>query len=944
MWGGSDTRGAGDHHDNLDASAPPDGAQYHPILAMNSCLCSLLLSGVLVSAASRAETVISHWDFNSVPTTTEATNSPPPSVGEGLATLIGGVTATLSSGLPGSPGGRAWNTARFAAQGQSNETAGVRFAVSTVGVEQIRLQLHHRFSARSSGRAVVRASVNGTDFIDVSSYQAPGTDLWTNVVVDLTALSDASDNASFAFEVVAGFAADTNRYAAAGPASAYAPSGTWRFDDVTVSGEPVLHSPGEPRIRVSPSSQTVVAGATLRLGVGASGAAPLEYQWQRDGVDLPDETGPNLVREIVTADMAGRYRVAVMNALGKAISDEAVVTVTPAPPQFVAVDCGSLHAMVTAPDFAWPTGGPLVAVEGIVTTHANLTSSENCLFYVEDTTGGMAVFWRGQSAEGLPPAGSRVRVVGPVVQSGGLLQLAPEVGHPVHAVTVLEQDLPLPDPVELDFEWLSDAVRMEALEGRRVRVSGVTLDTRSPLFPEKGANLTLTSVETEATLTLRLDGDSLSARVDLAGQPKPTGPFSVTGVWSQSDSSRPFSGGYRLLPTRYEDLVLDGLPPEVRWTVTLENLLRTGDAATNDFTEQVLRPGETLQLKAEFSDVAGEVQPAADITLPDGARVTWASSPGSESEPSRLTAEVVFTATVAHAGQRHRILLPVAGPEAIRRAAWTVYVPSAAEQQVLLTEFLVNPAIRPDLPGFNPLHREDWPPAADATLAAKIGVWDEFVELVNLGPISVNLGGWTISDSTRIRAWISPENAAATIRSGQALILFGGPANSHAPRLASPAIPAALAGGASAGSDGLGLNNTSDVILIRNAAGNLVERIVYATRQLAADGSVARWPLPDGPWVAHSKLNPSQSASPGLPPVGDNWPGFVTPDPLMVQVQINGDQIRLTWPGNRSATYSVREATDGSAVWKTLAMELNEPEFSTTLDDRGVRLFQVTSP
>ena len=149
---------------------------------------------------------------------------------------------------------------------------------------------------------------------------------------------------------------------------------------------------------------------------------------------------------------------------------------------------------------------------------------------------------------------------------------------------------------------------MESLEGRRVRISGVTLDTRTPLFPDRGANLALSLPDAAAPVTLRVDGDSRSARVDLAGQPKPVGPFTVVGIWTQNDPTRPFTEGYQILPTRWVDLVPDGRPPEVEWTAVIENPIRFGDSPTNTFLEQVLLPGERIRINAQFSDDQGPIR------------------------------------------------------------------------------------------------------------------------------------------------------------------------------------------------------------------------------------------------------------------------------------------------------------------------------------------------
>ena len=83
-----------------------------------------------------------------------------------------------------------------------------------------------------------------------------------------------------------------------------------------------------PSLVAQPLAQTVRAGETVTLSVVARGTPPLSYRWQRDGADLPGETGPQLTLPAVTAADAGVYRVTVANALGAITSDPAEIAVS----------------------------------------------------------------------------------------------------------------------------------------------------------------------------------------------------------------------------------------------------------------------------------------------------------------------------------------------------------------------------------------------------------------------------------------------------------------------------------------------------------------------------------------------------------------------------------------------------------------------------------------
>ncbi len=79
-----------------------------------------------------------------------------------------------------------------------------------------------------------------------------------------------------------------------------------------------------PAIPVTPDGSLLVhlgeQGGDLRLEVpGISGAGPFVYQWQKDGIDLPGETGPALDLTDLQPRDAGSYRLRVANAAGASL-------------------------------------------------------------------------------------------------------------------------------------------------------------------------------------------------------------------------------------------------------------------------------------------------------------------------------------------------------------------------------------------------------------------------------------------------------------------------------------------------------------------------------------------------------------------------------------------------------------------------------------------------
>ncbi len=85
-----------------------------------------------------------------------------------------------------------------------------------------------------------------------------------------------------------------------------------------------------PAITGHPSNTSVAVGAAAAFFASASGSAPLQYQWQRDGVDIGGATGTAYLLPVSTlADSGAQFRVRVSNATGVTVfSNPAVLTVT----------------------------------------------------------------------------------------------------------------------------------------------------------------------------------------------------------------------------------------------------------------------------------------------------------------------------------------------------------------------------------------------------------------------------------------------------------------------------------------------------------------------------------------------------------------------------------------------------------------------------------------
>ncbi len=94
--------------------------------------------------------------------------------------------------------------------------------------------------------------------------------------------------------------------------------------------------PIPPTIFTQPLSKVVPSWANVSFTVGVFGPAPLNYQWQLNGVNLPGATNALLALTNVTGADAGNYSVIVTNLSGSVVSSNALLTVLP-PPSLVQV-------------------------------------------------------------------------------------------------------------------------------------------------------------------------------------------------------------------------------------------------------------------------------------------------------------------------------------------------------------------------------------------------------------------------------------------------------------------------------------------------------------------------------------------------------------------------------------------------------------------------------
>ena len=156
---------------------------------------------------------------------------------------------------------------------------------------------------------------------------------------------------------------------------------------------------------------------------------------------------------------------------------------------------------------------------------------------------------------------------------------------------------------------------------------------------------------------------------------------------------------------------------------------------------------------------------------------------------------------------------------------------------------------------------------------------DEFVEIVNYGIASLDVGLFTISDATQVRFTIPAEKV---IPPGESAVVFGGgtPTGSFGNATANGLVFAA-------GSGGLSLNNGGDTITVKDRLGAIVTSVTFGSSEGGANQSITLSPDVTGSFTTHSTASGSGGAlfSPGARVSGGP---FTTTDPAILSISPEG--------------------------------------------------------
>lgn len=215
---------------------------------IRQALISLAWTAVVVMTTSLSQAdIITQWNFNSVvPDNKSATGSTLPNIGTGVASLVGGTTASFAGGSPTDTAAddSSWVTTTYAPPFTGNGTRGVQFAVDTRGYKDIMFTWDQNTLPTASRYNQFRYSLDGgVHFVDFKTADDSGpfdnqfSGVWNSYSIDLTSITGANFNANLVLQFVAVFAPGTNNYVSPNRENGdYDSTGQWRFDMVTVHG------------------------------------------------------------------------------------------------------------------------------------------------------------------------------------------------------------------------------------------------------------------------------------------------------------------------------------------------------------------------------------------------------------------------------------------------------------------------------------------------------------------------------------------------------------------------------------------------------------------------------------------------------------------------------------------------------------------------------------
>lgn len=178
-----------------------------------------------------------------------------------------------------------------------------------------------------------------------------------------------------------------------------------------------------------------------------------------------------------------------------------------------------------------------VALRGVAT--AGPQFGTNGPGYLQDETGGIAVFGSLFVGKVVPNFALEYEVIGAVSFFNGLTEFIP------HAVTRSGVKT-FPQPKQASTGEI--AQNGEIYEGQLVTIVGVNIPAN---YPPAGNDGNIIINDGSGACTLRIDRDT-----NIPGTTAPNGVVNITGIAGQFDTESPYNSGYQILPRSTDDITL----------------------------------------------------------------------------------------------------------------------------------------------------------------------------------------------------------------------------------------------------------------------------------------------------------------------------------------------------------------------------------------------------
>jgi len=207
----------------------------------------------------QAQSTVALWNYNTI---TGAPASPAADIGTGSSQVIGsmvvanaatGMDPVINNGCGAQNGLNPGAWAFTATPGLTNESSGVQYNASTIGIQNILFTWDQRWSGTAANTVRLQYTLDGTTWtnftmttanttfcngsIDNGRFQNNGVgDQYRRIKADFSAITGANNNANFGVRILAANYQTTTEFRQTSNPALIATGGTWRFDNVSIQG------------------------------------------------------------------------------------------------------------------------------------------------------------------------------------------------------------------------------------------------------------------------------------------------------------------------------------------------------------------------------------------------------------------------------------------------------------------------------------------------------------------------------------------------------------------------------------------------------------------------------------------------------------------------------------------------------------------------------------